>query len=156
MKFTKHLLSLLVCNLKNEHRSGEKLLCLAFDKRSQIKNRKLVTDELNNGRSLGGGVESLTSQLNVLDKYHQLVKAKVLTYDAHQFEVVLQLNYFHSKLVDYRAEKLVDESGSILTGMFRKYFKSSSQQEDENLAQKPKPRVKSIYLYGGVGNHDFY
>ena len=147
MKFTKHLLSLLVRNSKND-RPGEQILCLTFNKRSQITKRKLVSDELNK-ESLGR-VES-TSQLNVLDKYHQLVKAKVLTYDAHQFEVVLQLNYFHSKLVDYRAEKLVDESSSILSGMFRKYFKSSEQQEDESLAQKPKPRVKSIYLYGGVG-----
>ena len=145
MKFTNHLLSLLVRSLKNEHRSGEKILCLAFN------NKRWTSTE----KGVGVGVES-TGQLNVLDKYHQLVKAKVLTYDPHQFEVVLQLNYFHSKLVDYRAEKLVDESSSILTGMFRKYFKSTNQQEDENLAQKPKPRVKSIYLYGGVGNNGFY
>ena len=116
MKFTNHLLSLLVRTLKNEHRSGEKILCLAFNKRWTSTEK-------------GGLVES-TGQLNVLDKYHQLVKAKVLTYDPHQFEVVLQLNYFHSKLVDYRAEKLVDESSSILTGMFRKYFKSANEQED--------------------------
>lgn len=109
------------------------------------------SDSISTSTGYSETTEKLT--LNVLDKYHQLVKAKVLVYDPHQFEIVLQLNYFHSKVVNYQAERLDDESTSSSLGdLFRRYFKSDRiEYDDEENANRPKPRVKSLYLYGGVG-----
>ena len=108
------------------------------------------------------GGENTKPTLTLLDKYHQLVKSKILTYDPRQFEIVLQLSYFHSKAATYKAEILVDESMSTatnLTAMLKRFFGPSSDKieyEDENgKAFRVKPKVKSVYLYGGVGKNIF-
>lgn len=108
------------------------------------------------------GGENTKPTLTLLDKYHQLVKSKILTYDPRQFEIVLQLSYFHSKAATYKAEILIDESMSTatnLTAMLKRFFGASSDKieyEDENgKAFRVKPKVKSVYLYGGVGKNIF-
>ena len=108
------------------------------------------------------GGENTKPTLTLLDKYHQLVKSKILTYDARQFEIVLQLSYFHTKAATYKAEILVDESmntATNLTAMLKRFFGASSDKieyEDENgQAFRVKPKVKSVYLYGGVGKNIF-
>lgn len=91
----------------------------------------------------------LSDQQLLLDKYHQLVKAKILDYDSHQFEIVFRLNHFCTQAVEYEAEHLVTNKN--LTNLVRKYLWSKAKEDGEEKIKHPSPKMKSVYLYGGVG-----
>lgn len=94
--------------------------------------------------------ENVNEGKTLLDKYHQLVKTNILNYDSHQFEAVIRLNYFHNRINYYKAEPLENaNSKTVLTNLLKRYFKKTNNEDDQT--NRPIPRIKSIYLYGGVG-----
>jgi predicted ATPase len=75
-----------------------------------------------------------------LNKYTDLVSRQVINSDARQKSIVLKLNDFCNEvLLEFEQEKKLKNQFFSLKSLF------SSKQT------KPEPRVRSIYLYGGVG-----
>ena len=77
----------------------------------------------------------------IITRYNELVQNKLINYDDHQFKVVLKLNEFYNKIVEFEKPNkgiFVNFKESIL----KKYSKK------KNLEQ---PLIKSLYVYGGVG-----
>lgn len=75
-----------------------------------------------------------------LNKYTDLVSRQVINSDPRQKNIVLKLNEFCNEvLVEFEQEKRLKKQIFSLKNLF------SPKQTN------PKPRVRSIYLYGGVG-----
>jgi predicted ATPase len=88
-----------------------------------------------------------TKQRDVfLNKYTDLVNRQVINSDPRQKNVVLKLNDFCNEvLVEFEPEKQSKK---------KKLFSLKDLFSPKQT--KPNPRVRSIYLYGGVGNHLYF
>ncbi|CAF0930304.1 unnamed protein product [Brachionus calyciflorus] len=81
----------------------------------------------------------------LLEKYDELLKSNKFQYDRKQFETLFFLSSFYRQIINYEPP----ESNSWTNSKFKKFFNQFLKSTDSDVDHMPK--IKSIYLYGGVG-----
>lgn len=112
------------------HRNELNRLLLRCSRCFQISNRK------NNSNSSA-------EPDKLLNQYTNLIDANLLRQDAHQLEVVHKLNVFYNKLLTHEIESVKPKHHFM-----SRYFKGFRKQQNTKLEV---PKLKGVYLYGGVG-----
>jgi predicted ATPase len=101
--------------------------------------------------AIGNRVNSIQSTDTIendllLKRYNNLVETNLLKRDEHQYKSVLKLNSFFNQLIAY--EKKAVATNTPIFSLFNSFL---SRYTTKNNAELPKPDLKGIYLYGGVG-----
>ena len=91
---------------------------------SSVINKQLNNDHLKDG---------------LIKNYKNLVESNLLRKDEYQFKIIQQLNLFYNQVLNYEIKPKQSQ------GYFRSLFFKNKQNQDEL------PKIKGIYLYGGVG-----
>lgn len=89
-----------------------------------------------------------TSNEILIDKYHNLIDSKKFRYDRKQFDTLFVLSSFYRQILNYQVSNKPIWSNQKLNKFIKYLIKNSEENE--------LPKMKSIYLYGGVGKFNYY
>lgn len=89
--------------------------------------------------------QNFTSSKGILiERYHELIDSKKFRYDRKQFDTLFMLSSFYRQILDYQIPNKPFWSTNKTFNTFLKIFFKTNTENDM-------PKIKSIYLYGGVG-----
>jgi hypothetical protein len=86
----------------------------------------------------------------LISRYDQFVQSKQLRYDKHQFDAAVKLNTFYNKIMEAGPDQF-NQTPNGVEKIFQSFLKLVKKESDEKKKEKI---IKSIYLYGGVGEFD--
>jgi predicted ATPase len=82
------------------------------------------------------------------------VNSKQIRFDEHQYEAVLKINRFYNQVLHIDPDRFEANANSkSLNALFRNIFQLINKENGNSKERLDKIKsIKSIYLYGGVGN----
>jgi hypothetical protein len=90
----------------------------------------------------------------VIERYNSYVNSKQIRFDEHQYEAVLKINRFYNQVLHIDPDRFEANANSkSLNALFRNIFQLINKENGNSKERLDKIKsIKSIYLYGGVGN----
>lgn len=96
-------------------------------------------------------IQKKNSQISkgiLIEKYHELIDSNKFRYDRKQFDTLFMLSSFYRQILDYQLSTKPIWSNHRFNKFIKNFFNTNKENE--------LPKMKSIYLYGGVGKFNCY